>query len=334
MPTLLSKYLKALKVPHTTEYADKCFASMTFKNLFGLTRILEQFGVQSRGLKFTDLTAALSLPVPFLAQVHGDVVIVEKITGTADTRTIECQTVHGPATFSEPDFISLFTGIVLQSKPTAGAAEPDLDAHRFAQFADRAKTPALLLVLALLATYGSVQSGVWTSVWRALVFVFYTAGVGVCYLLWLKTNGVQSRVADSMCGLTTKHGCDKVLDTRLASFMGIFKWSEVGMGYFAVSLMALLMFPDQFGNLALLNACCLPYTIWSVTTQKFIIHAWCTLCLTVQTLLWLLFAAFALGGAWHTLHITMSTFVLLGGYIAGVLIMNLINSFINKAKSV
>lgn len=332
MATLISKYLKALHVPHTVSYADKCFSEMSFKTLFGLERTLEQFGVESRGLNFKNRTAVLNLKSPFLAQLHGEVVIVESISGPTEDRIISCESIHGKKNYQEQEFLSLFTGVVLQSEALPDTGEKDLTQHRFVELADRVKMPVMVVVLALLAAYGSIESGVWSSVWRALVFCFYTIGVGVCYLLWLKTNGIKSKVADSMCSLTTEHGCDKVLDTRLASFMGIFKWSEVGMGYFAVSLMALLMFPDQWSNLALLNACCLPYTVWSILSQKFIIHAWCTLCLTVQTLLWCLFIAFLLGGAWGEMSISISTFVLLGCYIVGVLLMNLVNMFIKKAQ--
>lgn len=332
MPSLLSNYLKALNVPHTVTYADSCFASMPFRNLFGLERTLEQFGVESRGLKFNVSADVVKVPVPFLAQIHGGVVIVTGISVQGHATTVTYRSVHGSRHVPLSDFLGIFNGVVLQSKPRPGARERDLAEHRFQEFANRIKMPVLMLVLALLAAYGSVKSGVWDSLFKALVFCFDIAGVAVCYLLWLKTNGVQSKVADSMCGLTTEHGCDKVLDTRLSSFMGIFKWSEVGMGYFAVSLLVFLAFPGEWPTLALFNACCLPYTVWSVFTQKFVIKAWCTLCLTVQSLLWCLFVSYLLGGAWHGLEIGLPTFVVLGGYIAGVLLMNLVNMFIAKAK--
>lgn len=329
MATLLSRYLKALRVPHTREYADACFDGMPFKTLFGLSRVLEQFGVQSRGLEFGDKQDVMAIPVPFLAQVHGDVVIVTSIKGNAVTY----ESIHGLKTVSEQDFLDVFSGVVMQSVPDKGAREPQLTAHRFRDVADAVKMPLLVCLLALLAVYGSVKADVWSTVGMSFAFIFNVAGVGVCYLLWLKTNGVKSRIADSMCGLTTKHGCDKVLDTRAASFMGIFKWSEVGMGYFAVSLMAMVMFPSTWPALALFNACCLPYTLWSVTYQRFVIHAWCTLCLTVQTLLWCLFFSYLAAGAWRGLTVGLPVFVLLAAYICGVLLMNLVNMFISKAKA-
>lgn len=332
MPTILANYLHALRVPHTATYADQCFEKMPFKTLFGLGRVLDQFGVESRGLKFSNKALALKLPVPFIAQMHGGLAIVTAVKGEGRGGSISYESAGKIKTVSSEDFLNSFTGVVFQSVKLPGAKEQNLATHRFEELADRIKMPLLLLLLLLLSCYGSIKAGVWHSVWSVLVFLFDIAGVAVCYLLWLKTNGVKSRVADSMCGLTTPHGCDKVLDTRLSSFLGIFKWSEVGMGYFAVSLLTLLIFPEEWSTLALFNACCLPYTIWSVLSQKFIIKAWCTLCLTVQTLLWCLFICYLLGGAWKGLGINLATFVLLASYICAVLIMNLVNHFIIKAK--
>lgn len=333
MASLLSNYLKALKVPHTATYADSCFKGMAFRTLFGLERVLEQFGVESRGLKFSDKGKVTELTPPFLAQVHGGVAIVTGLETRDGNTIVDCQSFRGRQSYPLAEFLETFTGVVLQSRVTPGAKEKDLGEHRFEDFANKLKVPVMVAVLAFLAVFGSIRTGVWDSVWKAVSFGLDVAGIGVCYLLWLKTNGIKSRVADSMCGLTTEHGCDKVLDTRASSFLGIFKWSEVGMGYFAVSLMALVIFPETWGDLAMLNACCLPYTVWSVTYQKFVIKAWCTLCLTVQTLLWCLAACYFFGGAWRGASIGMPTFLLLGGYVSGVLLMNFINSFINKAKN-
>ena len=52
--SLASSLLEALGVPHTRMYADERFATMPFPSLFGLTRLLKDYGVDSRGMMFTD----------------------------------------------------------------------------------------------------------------------------------------------------------------------------------------------------------------------------------------------------------------------------------------
>lgn len=51
----------------------------------------------------------------------------------------------------------------------------------------------------------------------------------------------------------------------------------------------LLIFPQYINLLALCNLICLPFSFWSVWYHKFRAHAWCTFCLCVQSMLWLLF---------------------------------------------
>lgn len=90
---------------------------------------------------------------------------------------------------------------------------------------------------------------------------------------------------------------DVVLATSASKFFGIFGWSEVGLAYFSVSPLCLLMFPQHIGALALCNVICLPFSFWSVWYQNFRAESWCTLCLCVQAMLWLLFFCY-LGGGW------------------------------------
>ena len=88
-----------------------------------------------------------------------------------------------------------------------------------------------------------------------------------------------------------------MLETKASSFFGIFSWSEVGFTYFSVSLLALLIFPQWICYLAACNILCLPFTFWSIWYQKFRARNWCTLCVSVQATLWLLFFCY-LGGGW------------------------------------
>ena len=95
------------------------------------------------------------------------------------------------------------------------------------------------------------------------------AGLYLTYLLVQKSLKIKNRVADTVCKALQEGGCDNVLEMKAAKFFGIFSWSEVGFTYFSVSLLTLLMFPQWICYLALCNACCLPFTFWSIWYQKF-----------------------------------------------------------------
>ena len=119
-------------------------------------------------------------------------------------------------------------------------------------------------------------------------------------------------------------GCDVIATSKASRLFGVFSWSEIGFGYFGVSLVTLLLYPHLWPALAACNILCLPYTVWSLTYQKFVARHWCTLCVGVQLTLWALFLCWLAGG-WvakiFPLHADL--FVLMGVYIAAVLSINL-----------
>ena len=75
--SLFSNFLTALGVPHTEWYSSQQFRGMTFKSVFGLTKLLQKYGADSETLRFTDKDQGYAdLPVPFLAQLDGCFAIV------------------------------------------------------------------------------------------------------------------------------------------------------------------------------------------------------------------------------------------------------------------
>ncbi|WP_289702870.1 vitamin K epoxide reductase family protein, partial [Muribaculum intestinale] len=158
---------------------------------------------------------------------------------------------------------------------------------------------------------------------RMVVLVLNAVGIYVCYLLILKDAHVDSRAADSVCGVIQSHGCSTVLSHDASVFLGLFPWCQIGITYFSVSFVAMLVYPPCLPYLAVASACCLPYTVWSVCYQKFRIHAWCTLCLCVQTIFWLEFLVYLAGGHFHGVFpLRFDLVVLLACYLAVLLAVN------------
>ena len=81
--SIFSDFLTALGVPHTQWYSDAQFDAMTFKSLFGLSKLLQGYGIDGEALEVPDKNAALdALTVPYLAYLPGNFVIV---TATDDS---------------------------------------------------------------------------------------------------------------------------------------------------------------------------------------------------------------------------------------------------------
>ncbi len=135
-PTLLSDLLEALGVPHTRAYSDMRFRQMTFKSLFGLSKVLEEYGVESRALALGDKKADLKLlTMPFLAASTDGFAIVYGIDG----ETVDLSLPTGAEKMPLATFLDRWTGTVLLLSPHEHAHEPDLGKHRFYDYAAVAK---------------------------------------------------------------------------------------------------------------------------------------------------------------------------------------------------
>lgn len=330
MVTIFSEFLARLGVRHTKEYSDKKFLTMPFKSLFGFTRILAAYGVPSAAFKIGDKQELLRIPTPYLALRGSSFVIVEDIGAGKDPEVTYW--LYGKSTtVPASEFLGKCDGTVLQAYPGETSEEPDYKKHHFFEIAECAKKWILIACVLFLLTFGIIRSGIWHDLSTILLLAVDLAGLGVTWLLILKSLKVNSKAADSFCGVLQKHGCDHVLEDKASKFFGLFGWSEVGIAYFSVSTLILLIFPDMIHNLALINGCCLPFTCWSIWYQKFRIKTWCTLCVTTQCLLWCQFFCFLFGGWWHNVFpIGIDIFVMGAAYVAATLAANRVCTFIEK----
>lgn len=290
--TLVSDLLTALKVPFTQDYTKQRFDSMPFKTLFGVTQLLKEYGVDSTGYILDDKAELHQIPTPFIAQTKGGLVIITGISSDS----INYLTQGLPETMPLSDFEEAWTEVVLIPTVLPHAKEPDYGSHLRTVFINRGKKWLLLVLAALLVAYLFVFNGLWRfwSVWALLAIDSF--GLWLTYMLVQKSLSIKNKVADKVCGVLQEGGCDSILKTSASSFFGFFSWSEVGFTYFGVSLLAMLIAPQTIHWLALINICCLPFTLWSIWYQKFRAKHWCTLCVSVQLSLWLQFVCYLLGG--------------------------------------
>lgn len=291
--SLFSDFLTQLGVPHTDDYSNQRFANMPFNTLFGLSKLLEEYGIKSQGLNIEDKKEITKLCPPFLAHTKGGFTIVTNISPTRVTYMTQSeQEIMGINEFEE-----VWDGNVLIAFPTPAAKEPDFISHERYRLLQRMKNWALWTICGLLFAYLLVTNGLYKNLSQLLVAFFDLTGLYLTYLLVQKSLKIKNKTADKVCGILQEGGCDSILELKSSKFFGLFSWSEVGFAYFSISLLTLLIFPQWTNYLAACNVCCLPFTFWSIWYQKFRAKKWCTLCVSVQGTLWCLFFCY-LGGGW------------------------------------
>lgn len=328
---VFNDFLDALGVKHTQEYSRQRFDTMSFKSLFGFTKLLAEYGIDSEGVDIADKDELTALTPPFLARLDGAYVIVldlgpDRVTyrSEGDVFTVDSTT-----------FKKSWTGNVLLAYPRPDAVEPDYRHHHFLAVAERVKTWLFCLTALLLTSYAYTTAQLYRSAGLSILLLIDFVGIFVSTLLILKSLNIHSGAADRMCGVIEKEGCNTVLSTDASKFFGLFGWSEVGMAYFSISTLCLLLFPQYTNYLALLNVCCLPFSFWSVWYQKYRAKAWCTLCLTVQASLWLSFFCYLGAGAFHDIFpLKIQLFVLGFSYFGALLLINKLVRFFELHRKI
>lgn len=316
---LLADFLTELGVRHTPQGTERAMREMNFRSLFGLGKLLQSYGVETLGLELPDRSELLRLTPPFLAHTPAGVVIVTHV----ENDKVGYLTQGVAERISLQEFDSVWDGKVLLGFPHDDACEPDYAENHITEVGSEIKRIALPILVVALLGYLIVESGVWRHVSTSLIALLDIAGLWLTYMLVQKSLNITNLAADRVCGVLQAGGCDSVLEMKASKFFGIFSWSEVGFTYFSVSLLSLLIFPQSVGWLAICNLCCLPFTVWSIWYQKFRAKVWCTLCVSVQCTLWLLFFCY-LGGGWITAGwpLNMGFFVLGVTYLTVLLILN------------
>lgn len=331
--SIFTIFLRELDVRHTTEYSTRRFRNMPFKSLFGFSRLLQSYGIPNASFSLDNKEDIVLADTPFIAQKGHTFVVVTDICNSASDGELltwrdEKDVQH---TGKLSDFLTGFSGVILQAYPDENSIEPDYSKHHLCHIASRAKRVLLLLCAVAIFIAGFIASGLWRHVSTSILMAINLGGIFITWLLILKSLKVRSATADKVCGALQKHGCDHVLEDKASSFFGLFGWSEVGFAYFTVTTAILLLFPEAIRSLTLINGCCLPFTLWSIWYQKFRIKTWCTLCVITQCLLWAQFFCYLLGGWWKTVLPLHPEILLIGAAYLGVMLsINAVCTFIKN----
>lgn len=329
-PCIFTDFLAELGVPHTVWYSTRQFDTMTFKSLFGLSKLLQSYGIDNEALQVADKNRDLdALTPPFLARMKDNFVIVTDVGPSSVT--FRDGLARNPLEQPRNAFCQDWSGIVLCAFPSAESSEPDFGTHRFTEIGNSLKKWVLMAAILFVVGYFFIANRIYSSWSTIALSVINLGGIYITYQLMLKSLNIHTAHGDRICSMLDRNGCHKVVSSSAGKFFGIFSWSEVGLAYFSVSFLGLIFFPEYIGFMALINACCCPFSFWSVWYQKYRARTWCTLCLITQACLWLDLAVYFFGGWFRQSWPPDIHFFILGSaYIITLLCLNAIDPAFDK----
>lgn len=284
---IFTTFLNLLNVKHTKSFSSKYFNEHPHKyNLFGLSKMLSDYGVENAGTKIKDKENDLfNIETPFVAFTGNDFVTVHKVS----SENVSYMWNGKDISVSPTEFIQHWTGIVLLAETNENSIEPNYKENRkkerFRFFQKILLLASILLMFILIYISKSLYSDIGLTCSLIVNFI----GVYIGYLLVQKQMHIHSEYGDKICSLFKQSDCNDVLESKAAKLFGLIGWSEIGLGYFISNVFIIAFFPHLVSYLTVINICALPYSFWSVWYQKVKAKQWCPLCLIIQGLLWLLF---------------------------------------------
>jgi uncharacterized membrane protein len=201
----------------------------------------------------------------------------------------------GPSVVRMAEFADIWDSILLRAFPQGGAVEPDFNRHvkddRLAAARDLLTLIGLPALFLLALATGLAQVGLSST----LISLALAKMIGFCLCSIMVAAALgRGGVLLSLCPLGKTINCHRVMRSAAGKVFGV-SMAEWGLLYFGGGLLSLIaaLFLGQVQNdvlfLGVIGLATLPYTVFSVVYQAFVVRSWCWMCLVVMGLFWVEF---------------------------------------------
>ena len=189
------------------------------------------------------------------------------------------------------EYLERCSGAVILLNPDERSGEKDYRSKWQNELISNAILPLTILAFLLFIIVVSVNSFDTAEVLSVkislLLFLTKSTGILLSVLLILHEFEVHLSLTDKLCHLNKATNCNTVLNDKASKVFGWFGWADAGFVYFTGGFLFLLLNLNEQGLslLAILSALSVPYPLFSIYYQGFVLKKWCPMCLGVQLIL-------------------------------------------------
>lgn len=267
LTAVVAKLLKQTGVNISRIYLEKRLTSHPdYPSLVSITDTLDELGIDN-GAYVIDKANLQDLPFPFLAHSKKNGGEFTLVTGRDHLQQQEV--------LNDWDGIGLFV-----EKPDNWTNTENENALR----EERKQSRQILAFsfLLILLSFAAASSGSWM---MGVAGTLAAAGLFVSFLIIQKELGISNEVTEKLCDSMKGADCDAVINSAGGRIGNKFTLADAGIIFFT----AFILFVNTSGSpvyAALLSACTIPFTLFSLYYQWRVAKAWCALCLITLAVLW------------------------------------------------
>lgn len=282
------RYLRIPVMKNTVKEALKSHSSYpTFKCICDT---LNDWNIENYPLKYpTDEMLELKPPyIVHFADGGGQIGFVTKVENGTVTwfESYEFKRI-----IDTEKYLERCSGAVILLNPDKDSGEKDYRKKWQDELIGKAILPGFLFVFLLFIAHSLISNFVTgeASGDRVTMILYLTKIAGIILSLFLVLHEFEIRwsVTDKLCHLNKATNCNTVLNDKASKVFGWFGWADAGFIYFTGGLIFIVQITDGTGLplLAAVSALTVPYPLFSVYYQGFVLKKWCPMCLGVQIIL-------------------------------------------------
>lgn len=293
IPVAVAHLLKTIGIRATLYNVRQTLKSHPdFPSLLSIAESLPEWGVDIEAVKGT-INELLKEEVPGIAHLKNNTfVVIEELN---KERVTFFDALKGNITCSPDFFAEVWSGAFLRVKAVEKTEEENFRKHKKKEIQNILQKFSIFFGLPLLAIITFLFGSAKTQEIGTFPFIFGLKLLGffLCLSVAFK-DSFKIPFLDHLCTNGEKNNCQKVLKSPASRIFG-FPIADIGIIYFWGGLSALLFMlymeepsPMLF-LIAVINLSALPYTVFSIYYQAFVVRSWCWTCVSIQILLWIEF---------------------------------------------
>lgn len=300
-------YLDYVGIRHTKMYHKGLISDNIDQDTFsGIRKILLNYKINSIGLRLSLSELKKIKDDPIILQIDNGNNTVEFVIliKSFENKYVYINELGETIIENIQQFEKKWKGVILFPEVTEDSEEENYYQHLILGFATAIKKGIISFFFLFVFLWLLIEQEI-IRFPDILLISLYAIGVAICSLLVLQSLNIDNLLAKKICGINKKTSCKNVLNSKGAKLFNLIGWGEIGIIYFTGCLLSLILIPSSLPLLFWLNIFSLPYAVWSLLYQHYIVKQWCVLCLIVQLLFGLLFLVFLYNGI-PLLQINMS----------------------------
>ncbi len=254
-----------------------------FPSFAAFSDVLTDFKVENMGTRIS-IQQLSEIPLPALVHLeNGGDGFFGTVTKVKD-EVIDFEVNGKKTTEHFSQFMRHWGGITLLIQPTELSGEANYKINSRLEFIRAIRLPFIGLALSFIAIGFWVFLSEFSLDASLSLFLLKIAGTFISSLLIWQSLDSNNSFLLRICQLNEKTSCISILQSKGAKLFGLVSWAEIGLFYFTGGIFSLLLNKNVSQFILYFNYLALPYVLYSLYYQAFVVRKWCVLCLVVQAI--------------------------------------------------